>query len=403
MLRLAIRNIFRQRTRSLMMLAAIISGVVGLILTAGFIRDIYFQLGEAFIHTQTGHFQVARPRYFEFGIRTPEKYLIAEPAKVHHQIAALPGVTGVMQRLDFTGLLSNGTTDLAIIGEGVEPQEDAKFNSWLRMIAGRRLQADDRDGVMVGKGVADSLKLKPGDRVTLMTSTADGAINTLDLVVTGVFISFAKDYDDRALRIALPAAQELMANEGVSRMIGIVEVRERADEIVAQLRNMLPAQQFDVRSWTQLSDFYTNTVAAYEGQFGVIRVIIFMMVILSVANVVNMSIFERTGEFGTMRALGNNGGQVMQLIFCESFLLGCTGAVLGVLIGIGLALLISAIGIPMPPPPNMNQGYTAQIRLAWDSIAVAFLTGLIAPLPASLWPAWKMRRIPIVDALRENI
>ena len=127
------------------------------------------------------------------------------------------------------------------------------------------------------------------------------------------------------------------------------------------------------------------------------------MVVLSVANSVNMSVFERIGEFGTMRALGDRAGRVFRLIVTESALLGSIGAILGVAGGVVLATAISAVGIPMPPPPNGNVGYTAIIRIVPSVLAMAFTVGLAATLLAALLPALKVSRVPVVDALRANI
>ena len=101
----------------------------------------------------------------------------------------------------------------------------------------------------------------------------------------------------------------------------------------------------------------------YDAQFSVLRVIILVMVLLSVVNSVNMTVFERVGEFGTMMALGNRGRVVFGLIVAENSLLGFTGSVLGVSLGVFLAWAISAVGIPMPPPPNADLNYIAHIRM----------------------------------------
>ena len=127
------------------------------------------------------------------------------------------------------------------------------------------------------------------------------------------------------------------------------------------------------------------------------------MVLLSVANSVNMSVFERIGEFGTMRSLGNRNRQVIALVLTEGTILGCIGAALGVALGAVLALVISAIGIPMPPPPNANLGYTAAIRVVPSVLAMAFFVGLIATTLAGVLPAWRVSRTPVVDALRANV
>ncbi len=403
MLRLALRNVFRHRMRSIMVIAAIATGVIALLITEGFIRDVYYQFGEGLIHSQLGHVQVARKAYFDTGYRTPESFLLADSAALQQQIRQSPAVKEIMPRLDFSGLLNNGSSEITIIAEAVDLKQEATLSGGLRVLSGARLGANDKLGVMIGKGVADSLRLRPNDSVTVLAPTLDGAVNTIELKVVGVFASFSKDYDDRAIRLAIPTAQELLGTKDISRLIVLVKERDATDRSAADLRSRLASDRYEIRTWTELSDIYRNTVAAYEGQFGVIRVIILLLVILSVANVVNMSIFERTGEYGTMRALGNHGGFIAKMIYLETAVLGLVGALVGSIAGVLLAWLISAIGIPMPPPPNVYLGYLAEIRVSVGMVITAFLTGVISPLPACIWPAKKVREMPIVDALRESI
>src|SRR5437773_12019714 len=104
MLTLALRNVFRQRGRTAITLAAIAFGVVGLLLSGGFVRDLFFQLGEAVIHSQSGHFQVAKAGFLAGGTRKPDLYRIQDPERLKARIASLPGVTEVMARVAFSGL-----------------------------------------------------------------------------------------------------------------------------------------------------------------------------------------------------------------------------------------------------------------------------------------------------------
>ena len=133
-----------------------------------------------------------------------------------------------------------------------------------------------------------------------------------------------------------------------------------------------------------------------------LQLIILFMVLLSVANSVNMSAFERLPEFGTMQALGNRKRDVFRLILAENLLLGLIGSLLGVVTGITLALGISAIGIPMPPPPNANVGYTAFIRIVPLTVLTAFLIGFAATVLAALFPARRVSATPVVEALRQG-
>jgi putative ABC transport system permease protein len=132
-------------------------------------------------------------------------------------------------------------------------------------------------------------------------------------------------------------------------------------------------------------------------------VIVLIMVVLSVANSVYMSVFERLGEFGTMMSLGDRRGQVYRLILTESLLLGLIGSATGLVAGVLLALAISAVGIPMPPPPNSNVGYTAQIVIVPSTVLLAFSVGIIATVVAALWPARRVSRTPVIEALRLNV
>lgn len=399
--RLALRNIFRQRIRSAVTLAAIVFGVVGLILSGGFVQDIFVQLGEAIIQSETGHVQVFREGFREKGSRQPERYLIDDPKATAALIAKEPLVSAVSTRLSFSGLLNNGKRDLAIVGEGVEPDKEARLGTFLKMVAGRPLADSDLFGTTIGQGVAQSLGLKVGDNVTLLMNTTGGALNTIDVEVVGIFQSFSRDFDARAIRIPLAAAQELMATPGGNLLV--VTLHRTADTDAAQekIRALLPAG-LEARSWKQLSDFYEKTLQLYDRQFGVLQIIILVMVLLSVANTVNMSAFERMGEFGTLQALGNTRRDVFRLIVMENVFLGLMGGALGAVIGIVLALLISAIGIPMPPPPSANNGYTAMIRLDAGIVTSALLIGVVAASLAAIFPARRVSRTEVVEALRQR-
>jgi putative ABC transport system permease protein len=186
-------------------------------------------------------------------------------------------------------------------------------------------------------------------------------------------------------------------------MVVALKRTQDTDLVVESLSRQFTKAGLEVKSWVVLNDFYAKTVDMYDAQFGVLRIIILVMVLLSVANSVNMSVFERVGEFGTMMAVGNRSSRVFALIIAENAIIGLSGAVFGVIVGIILALAISAIGIPMPPPPDSDLSFTAHIRLVPTVILGAFAVGLIATIAAALLPAMRVRRIPVVDALRQSI
>lgn len=403
MFKLAFRNIFRNRQRSALTLAAIVCGVAAIIVSGGFVEDAFVQLRESTIHSRLGHLQIFRQGYLEYGRRDPSRYLIDNAQEITEAIKRIPHVQSVMTRVNFSGLANNGRADLPIVGEGVEPGKEARLGTATTLVAGRQLRDTDTFGAVVGEGVAAALQLHPGSTLNLMVNTPDGALNTIEVEVVGVFRTFSKDYDDRAVRIAQGAAQELLFTPAVHSVVVLLDDTGATDAAVAAIRAELGPQGYEVKPWYELADFYTKTVALYRRQFGALQAIILVMLVLSVASTVNMVVYERTGEFGTLLALGLRRHKIFWLVLTENTLLGLLGGLLGVIAGFALAALISHIGLPMPPPPGSNTGYTASIRMVPWVFALAAITGVLAASLAAILPGRRAARLPVVDALRHNI
>lgn len=402
-LALAVRNVVRQRKRTASALGAIMLGVASIIIAGGFVSDIFRHLAESTIRSQTGHLQVARDRFFTVGSRSPEKFIIADWQKLQPVLRQPPQVTEVMGRLLLSGLLSNGRADLAIVAEGVEPGKEARLGTYVNVLKGRQLADSDRFGVVIGEGVAQALKLTIGEPVSLVVSTAQGAMNALDFEVVGVSRTFSKEYDARSVKLPLAAAQELLDTNGVNVIVLTVAQTPQTAAVAGALSPRLAPSGLEVKAWNELSDFYEKAVDLYGKQFGVLQWIVLLMVVLGTVNCVNTTTFERVQEFGTMRALGNRNADVIVLVVTETLLLGLAGAAAGVALGWGAGAIISAVGIPMPPVPNSNLGYTA--RIAFDPAAAgwAFALGVGASLLASIPAALRVSRVPIVDALRQGV
>lgn len=403
MFKLAFRNIFRNRVRTGLTLAAIITGVAAIIISRGFVEDVFVQLRESTIHSRIGHIQIFREGYIEYGRREPSRYMIEKPGAVVSAVQSIPNVQAVMARVNFSGLANNSRADLPIIGEGIEPAKEEQLGTATAIVAGRPLQDSDAFGALIGEGVAAALHLRPGSFLTLIVNTAEGALNTFEYEVVGVFRTFSKDYDDRAVRIPLSAAQELMFTQSVHSIVVLLNDTRTTDRVATVLKARLAPLGYEVKTWYELADFYQKTEALYRRQFGALQAIILVMLVLSVASTINMVVYERTGEFGTMLALGLRQRQIFGLIMLENLLLGLIGSLIGIIAGIAVAETISHIGLSMPPPPGSNIGYIATIRIVPSVLAIAVLTGALAAVIAAVLPACRASRLVVGDALRHNI
>jgi len=400
--RLALRNMLRNRGRTLLALGAIALGVSGLVLIGGFVDDLLDQLAEATVHSQLGHLQIYTRGYYQSGAQQPTRFLIRAPAEVDAALRDVPGVIDTLHRLNFQGLLGNGRSDWPVLGEGGEPDKESRLGTFVSLTEGRHLTERDRYGMLVGRGVAAALRLRAGDTVNLLVSAEGGAMNSLEFEVVGIFRTFAKDYDDRAIRISLSTAQELMDTRAVNAVVVTLSHTDATPAAAARLAAVLPAQRYEIMRWNELSDFYDKAVALFERQFRVMNAIILVMILLSALNAINLTNFERTVEFGTMLALGSTSRRLFRLLMLENLLLGLGGAGIGALVGVLAALVLSAWGIPMPPPPNADLGFTAHIRILPSVVAGAFVVGVVAVSLAGIMPAWRASRLDIADALRQQ-
>ncbi len=399
---LAFRNVVRQRRRSLLALAAVSFGVIALLLAGGFIEWIFWGMREDTVRSRLGHIQISRPGYQDFGAADPFRYLLPAQSPELASIERTPGVVTVAPRIMFSGLVSSGEATVSFIGEGVDPQREAPLNQSVIFSQGANLVPGDPKGIVMGRGLAANLGVHVKDKVVLLSNLPSGGVRAVEGHVRGLFSGVSKAYDDSALRVPLPMAHELLGVSGAHIWVTLLEQTDDTARIMETLQNKLDPRKYALVPWNQLADFYNKTVVLFSHQFGVVKIIIGAIIILGISNTMMMSVMERTGEIGTVMALGTRRKQLLGLFLTEGLLLGIIGAVVGLIIGFGLAKVISAIGIPMPPPPGMSHGLIGQIRvtpaLAIESVLLAVATTLIA----SVYPAWKASRLVIVDALRHN-
>jgi len=402
--KVAFRNVFRNKTRTLITLLAVSIGCIALILAGGFIRDSFYQLREITIRSYLGHLQVARKGFYEKGSSQPFRFLIEDPQTLIARIQEIPSVSYVTPRLEFSGLVSLRETTVSFLGQGVDPAGEKALNSVLGMVDGRMLEPEDTYSVILGRGLAASLDARVGDTLVLLANTEGGGINAVQVEVKGIFYTFAKAFDDRALRLPIRTAQELLYNTAVQTLVVVLDDTEQTDRVKARLAATLKDYpvELEIKPWYELADYYQKVKALYSRQFNVIKLIITIVVILSIMNTMSMSILERTGEIGTIMAMGFKRRAILGMFLLEGLILGVIGGFLGVVFGILAATVVSRIGIPMPPAPGSETPYTAHIQIAPDIVAFAFALAVVSALVSSFYPAYRASRLQVVEALRHN-
>ena len=398
---LALRNILRHRRRAALGLGAIASGIAALLLAAGFSEWMIWIGREAAIHSRLGHLQIVKRGYHAEGIADPRAFLLPSNTLDNAKLEKLPHVRTIGQRANFNGLVSRGDTTLSFMGEGVTPASESILAREVLVHAGQGLSDAAPDGVILGKGLAGNLGAEVGDALVLLGTGSDGRVSAAEIRVRGIFHTAVKAYDDVTLRAPLPLAQRLLGEQGVHQWLVVLDDTRATQEMQAALEKYLPpGSQLEIVPWTALAHFQIAVEKLFDEQTRFINGVIALIIVMSISNLLAMSVMERTPEIGTLMALGFRRSAVMRLFLVEGFMLGALGGGIGLIAGWGLATTVSHFGIPMPPAPGMDHGFIAHIRLTPGIAATAFGIAVVSSMLASLYPAFKASRLEIVDALR---
>ena len=398
---LALRNVFRNRRRSLLTAGVVVFGFAAFALAGGFMSQTFEGLRTGTIRGGVGQLQVAHAETFRGAEDRTLEHGITGAEPLERSLLLDRDVAFVLPRIDFVGLVSNGSRSIPYLGVGFDPgPEGSAMDTRSLLKEGRWFSTSDESGVVIGTGLAVALGVRPGQTVTLFATTPDGVLNALDATVDGLVDLPVKELDDRYLATTLPAASRLLSVTGVVSKL-VITLRPGADEVAARNRVAAAVQSsgLEVKSWRDLALFYNQVRLLYIGIFGFMGAVLVIVVLLACANTMTMAAAERTREIGTLRAIGTPPATIRRMFVAEGVVISAFGCV----IGAGLALLVraalNASGIELPAPPGASHGMPIHVAF-YPATYAAGLVAMMATLAlAAYFPARRASRMAIVEAL----
>jgi ABC-type lipoprotein release transport system permease subunit len=399
LLKLAYRNLGRNKIRSWLSVLAVGVGMALLLLMASVVEGEMRGALDNSIRLQSGHLQIRPESYEEGKISLKWEDLIADPEQVAEKVKQeLPQVVVATPRLVASAIMSVGDQSKSVQILGIDPASTANQPFREGMIAGEFIQADDREGILVGNILADKLSLKTGDKVNLLVTTSNGDVNEQLFTVRGVFTTKTPGFDENTIFMPLAKAQTITATENhASTIFVLLQNREQADAV----KQALQSSNYQVLTWREQNDF----VVQFEDYAGVFLIFLYLIVLGITATVVTntlvMAVFERTREIGILAAIGMKGRGIMAQFLAEAALLATGGVIGGLLIGGAMVAYFNVNGFYIG-----NFGITgilfeeriyAYLTLN-NAITLAIVTYMIT-LVASLYPARLAARMEPVEAL----
>jgi putative ABC transport system permease protein len=457
---LALRNLLRNRRRSLTTLLAMIVGASAILVFGGYSRDITYGLQTGYVQ-RSGHLQIQHKDYFLYGSGNPTAYGIPDYAQVIATIKAdpvlAPMLTVVTPTLQLGGIAGNFAAGVSrtVIGSGVVVEDQNTMRKWNDYQFPNRpkiaaLTGTKDDAVLIGNGVARVLQLcgplhvkdcqtlppatessgkaAPDDiaalsameaptagaqaqdatRIEMLAANAHGAPNVASLNVVKAEDQGVKELDDIFVVMHLTQAQRLVYGAAPPQATAIVLQLQHTSQIPAaraRLEQLLATtfmgRPLEIQEFTTLNPFYGQSIGMFAALFSFIAVLIGAIVLFTVGNTMSMAVVERTVEIGTLRAIGLRRGGIRRLFICEGLLLGVIGAALGVFVALVIAYLINHAGLTWLPPGRVEPvPLTVRVWGETHLIGGTAIGLMIVAVFSALLPANRASKMNIVDALR---
>lgn len=399
-LRFAARNVLRNKRRALVTIVISAVGVAGILIAGGFALYTYDSLREMAAR-DNGHIILAHRGYFGQQEETPLQYGLENHRRYRKALLGDERIRAVLPKLAFTGLISDGNKSTVFVGQGVSPGEFKVKGPFLKMREGHALssrqQPDADPRVIVGDGLARAMNIHPGDSMTLLSTTVEGSLNAVDVVVQGVFTTGAPEIDKRLLLMNIARVQDLLQTDKVSTLSVYLYDTDDTAPMMRALHQRFPG--LALRSWRETAFYYEAVRGLYNRIFGLLGVVILLMVLFAVTNALSMNVVERTREIGALRAIGAHPGEIVRNFVLEALVMGIAGIALGMLLAVAVSVFFYLADIQMPPPPARSQGYPLVVYI---HPPLYLITGA-GVLLLSVLSAWLVSRKaankPIVEAL----
>ncbi|MFC2084485.1 ABC transporter permease [Bacteroidota bacterium] len=400
-LKLAWRNIWRNKRRSIIVLLSVIVGVNSLLfmdgLTNGMLKQILFNQ----ISSSISHIQIHKKGFNDNKI--VQNY-ITSPEDIEQELDTLSSIKNYSKRVITFGLLSSASNSSGVYLNGINPIKEESISIIKESVfRGEYLSGNKRE-IVIGKRLADKLKVDLGDKVVALSNTLNGNIGSEVFRIVGIFKTASSEFDKAYVYTPTESIQEMLDLGKRFYEYAIITHNYNNSSKVRDLLRERLGDNFEVLSYEDLLPFVIMQLEMYKESLFIIILIIGLALIFGIINTMLMSVFERIKEFGVLISIGMKNYKLFFMVVLEAFIIGCLGTIIGIITGYLINIPLEKNGIDLSIFADSLQSFGVGAilypTLSLENFIITFLMIPVISVIGAIYPAIKALRLQPVYALR---
>jgi ABC-type lipoprotein release transport system permease subunit len=401
--KIAFKNIWRNKVRSLIVIIAIMLGLTGGIFTVSVITGMVEQKIRTGINNEVSHIQVHHPKF----LRNYEpQYLIPHADSIAGIITKMQGVKAVCVRTRLTGMIASPNSSSGVQIAGVYPEKEKKISSLYKAIPdsnGGYFTGSRKNEIVIGRKLADKLKVRLRSKVVIRFQDPGGDLDEGAFTVNGIFQTSNTAFDETNVFVRKTDLDKLTGvDNGIQEIAVLLDDNDLIPATEAMIKSKL--KDLDIQSWMEIRPDMSMITSAIAIEVYVLLGIILFALAFGIVNTMLMIVFERTHELGMLMAVGMSKMRVFSMIMMETIFLTLIGGIIGIVVSIVVIALLQRHGIDLS---YVSKGMSA---VGFDSKIYPFIkrefyihlcimilgTGILS----AIMPARKALKLKPVEAIR---
>ncbi|MFW6386953.1 MAG: ABC transporter permease [Bacillota bacterium] len=414
--RIAVRNLSRNKFRTLVSILAIAVAVMIVVMARGLILGFLDSTYSLYVDNVSGHVHITaeeyRPRSKLLTLEYPVDGFEGQGLEpMVQEIKQVEGVNHVLPRLKFGAMASPGDKMVRMMGMGVDPEAEKEYGTLIEDITRGRM-VNSGPELLVSSGLLEELGMDIGDRVTVVFSDYHSSMRGVTFEIVGVRDTGVAAFDDNMFYLPLAEAQDMLYMDGMATEMLVFgantrEAKGLEENVQALINEKGGSDYYSTLSWDR-TDPMMQTLQAAESIYDIMYIFFLLLGSFVVINTMVMIIKDRTREIGMMGALGLEGRSILAVFAMEGTVMGFFGSLVGVIFGGGMTYYLSRTGLDYYSQMLEEMGDLVFAPVIYpvfslENLFFCFVLGVIITGLACLWPARRAAKMEPVDALRHDI